>query len=301
MQKNNAANDEYTRRIDRVIDYLREHPDESHKLEDLAKIACFSEFHFHRVFRAMTGETLGEFTSRLRLEKAARLLKRSTQSATEIALECGFSSSATFSRAFRQTFGTSPSNYRKSGSVENSKIRKELFPKNEYLLPMTDAAKQKAFPVEIKRFKEWDVAYIRVSNAFEDGVVLEAFAKMIDWLRSADLFDKGTLFGMAVDDPSVTPKHLYRYEVCFAPDVPFETPPGISRMTIPARDYGVCRVSGDIRVVATAWDYLLSGWLIRSDYEPDDAPGFEILLNKEKALDWSYFDLDLAFPVRKMI
>jgi AraC family transcriptional regulator len=77
------ANHEYTKRIDRVIDYLGEHLDTPVKLEELAKVACFSEFHFHRVFRAMTGETLNDFTNRLRLEKAARLLKRTRQSATE--------------------------------------------------------------------------------------------------------------------------------------------------------------------------------------------------------------------------
>ena len=92
------ASHEYTRRIDRVIDYLRDHLDKPLKLEDLAKVACLSQYHFHRVFGAMTGETLNDFTNRLRLEKAARLLKRTRQSATEIALECGFSSSATFSR-----------------------------------------------------------------------------------------------------------------------------------------------------------------------------------------------------------
>ena len=297
------ASHEYTRRIDRVIDYLRDHLDKPLKLEDLAKVACFSEYHFHRVFGAMTGETLNDFTNRLRLEKAARLLKRTRGSATEIALECGFSSSATFSRSFGKAFDTSPTHYRKSGKLKNSKICKELFAKHEYILPMTEEEKKAAFPVEIRKFPAWDVAYIRVSNAFEDGKVLKAFEKMIGWLKSEKLYDKGTLFGMAIDDPAVTPKHLYRYEVCFAPndgDVPFGCADGISKMKIPSRTYGVARVSGDIRWVATAWDYLLGGWLIKSDYEPDDAPGFEILLNKEKALDWSHFDLELAFPVKKM-
>lgn len=294
------ANHEYARRIDRVIDYLSDHLNQPLKLEELAKVACFSEFHFHRVFRAMTGETVNDFTNRLRLEKAARLLKRTRQSATTIALECGFSSSAAFSRSFNHAFNTSPTQYRKSGKLKNSKICKELFPKKEYLLPMTLEEKRAAFPVEIKKFPAWDAAYIRVSNAYEEGVVLEAFARMIGWLKSENIYDKGTLFGMAIDDPEVTPKHLYRYEVCFASDVPFKCPDGISRMKIPSRTYGVTRVSGDIRWVATAWDYLLQTWLINSDYEPDNAPGFEILLNKEKALDWSHFDLDLAFPVQKM-
>jgi AraC family transcriptional regulator len=295
------ARHEYTRRIDRVIDYLCDHLDTPLKLEELATVACFSEFHFHRVFRAMTGETLNDFTNRLRLEKAARLLKRTRQSATDIALECGFSSSATFSRSFNHAFNTSPTQYRKSGKLKNSKICKELFPKHEYILPMTDAEKKAAFSVEIRKFPEWNVAYIRVSNSFEEGRVLKAFAKMIDWLKSENIYDKGTLFGMAIDDPEVTPKHLYRYEVCFATDVKFNCADGISQMKIPSRTYGVTRVSGDIKLVATAWDYLLQTWIINSDYEPDNAPGFEILLNKDKALDWSHFDLDLAFPVKKMI
>ncbi len=294
------ANNEYTRRIDRVIDYLGDHLDTPLKLEELAKVACFSEFHFHRVFRAMTGETLNDFTNRLRLEKAARLLKRTRQSATEIALECGFSSSATFSRSFNNAFNTSPTQYRKSGELKNSKICKELFAKNEYILPMSDEAKRAAFPVEIREFPAWNVAYIRVSNSFGEGIVLKAFAKMIDWLKSENIYDKGTLFGMAIDDPEVTPKHLYRYEVCFATDAKFNCADGISKLKIPSRTYGVTRVSGDIKLVATAWDYLLNRWLINSDYEPDNAPGFEIFLDKKRALDWSNFDLELAFPVKKM-
>jgi AraC family transcriptional regulator len=166
---------------------------------------------------------------------------------------------------------------------------------------MTGEEKRAAFPVEIREFPSWDVAYIRVSNAFATDRVLKAFEKMIEWLKSAGIYDKGTLFGMAIDDPEVTPKHLYRYEVCFASEVPFDCPNGFSRMKIPSRTYGVTRISGDIRLVATAWDYLLQGWLINSKCEPDNAPGFEILLNKEKALDWSHFDLELAFPLRKLI
>lgn len=295
------ANHEYTRRIDRVIDYLNDNLDKPLKLEDLAKVACFSEFHFHRVFHAMTGETLNDFTNRLRLEKAARLLKRTRQSATNIALECGFSSSSTFSRSFNKAFHTSPTQYRKSGKLKNSKICKALFPIEEYLLPMTDEEKKAAFPVEIKKLPAWDVAYIRVSNSYEGDRVLKAFEKMIEWLKSEKIYDKGTLFGMAIDDPEITPKHLYRYDVCFASDVPFNCADGISETKIPSRTYGVTRISGDIKVVATAWEYLLEGWLINSKYEPDNAPSFEIMLNKEKALDWNHFDLDLAFPVRKMI
>ena len=294
------ASHEYTRRIDRVIDYLRDHLDKPLKLEDLAKVACFSEYHFHRVFGAMTGETLNDFTNRLRLEKAARLLRYSEQSLTEIALDCGFSSSATFSRAFRSGYDTSPSQFRKSGEIKKSKICKELFPDDEYDLPMSAEEKRAAFPVRLIDVPERQVAYIRVTNAFEMDRVLAALKAMIDWAKSQDIFSQGILFGMSVDDPHVTPKHLYRYEVCFESSFPFECMEGMSKLKMPAMRYAATRVSGDIRKVTTATDYLFRGWLINSDYEPEHAPGLEIFLDKENAMDWSHFELELCIPVRKL-
>jgi AraC family transcriptional regulator len=300
LSQKTQANSEYAQRINRVIDYLRGNLDRQVKLEELAKVACFSEFHFHRIFRAVSGETLNNFTNRLRLEKAARLLRYTDQSLTDIALDCGFSSSATFSRAFRSGYNTSPSQFRKSGEIKKSKICKELFAKQEYILPMSAEEKRSAFPVRLINIPERQVAYIRVTNAFEMDRVIAALKTMIEWAKSQNIFSQGTLFGMSVDDPHVTPKHLYRYEVCLASSFPFECMEGMSKLKMPAMRYAATKVSGDIRKVATATDYLFRGWLINSDYEPEHAPGLEIFLDKEKAMDWSHFELELCIPVRKM-
>ena len=190
------ANSEYAQRINRVIDYLRANLDRQVKLQELAKVACFSEFHFHRIFGAVSGETLNDFTNRLRLEKAARLLRYSDHSLTDIALDCGFSSSATFSRAFRSGFDTSPSQFRKSGEIKKSKICKELFSGQEYLLPMSAEEKRAAFPVRLIDVPERQVAYIRVANAFEMDRVLAALKTMVEWAKSQDIFSEGILFGM---------------------------------------------------------------------------------------------------------
>src|SRR5499427_8677126 len=292
------ANSEYAQRINRVIDYLRGNLDRQVKLEELAKVACFSEFHFHRIFSAVSGETLNNFTNRLRLEKAARLLRFSDKSLTDIALDCGFSSSATFSRAFRSGFDTSPSQFRKSGEIKKSKICKELFSGQEYLLPMSAEEKRAAFPVRLIDVPERQVAYIRVANAFEMDRVLAALKTMIEWAKSQDIFSQGILFGMSVDDPHVTPKHLYRYEVCLASSLPFECMEGMSKLKMPAMRYAATKVSGDMRKVATAWDYIYRNWLINSAYEPEHAPALEIFLEKENALDWSHCELELCLPVR---
>jgi AraC family transcriptional regulator len=293
------AKSEYAQRIDRVIDYIRENLDRPVKLGELAKLACFSEFHFHRIFTAVSGETVNHFTNRLRLEKAARLLRYSDQSLTDIALDCGFSSSATFSRAFRSGYDTSPSQFRKSGEIKKSKICKELFPEDEYGLAMSAEEKKAAFPVKLIDIPERQVAYIRVTNAFELDRVLAALKTIIEWAKSQGIFSQGILFGMTVDDPHVTPKHLYRYEVCLASAFSFECMEGMSKLKMPAMRYAVITVSGDIHKVATAWDYLYRDWLINSAYEPEHAPALEVFVHKESATDWSHFELELCLPVRK--
>jgi AraC family transcriptional regulator len=143
------------------------------------------------------------------------------------------------------------------------------------------------------------VAYIRVKNAFDMQRVIDAFKKVMEWAKSQDVFAQGILFGMTVDDPHVTPKHLYRYEVCLASSLCFECMKGMSKLKMPAMRYAVIQVSGDIHKVATAWDYLYRDWLIHSAYEPEHAPALEIFLDKESALDWSHFELELCLPVRK--
>ena len=285
--------------MDRVIDHLRANLHRPVKLAELAQVACLSEFHFHRIFTAISGETLNNFTTRLRLEKAARLLRYSEQSLTEIGLDCGFSSSATFSRAFRCGYETSPSQFRKSGEIKKSKIRKELFPEDAYGLPMSAEEKKAAFPVRLIEIPERQVAYIRVTNAFELDKTLAALKTLIEWGKSQGIFAEGTLFGMTVDDPHMTPKHLYRYEVCLATSLPFECGEGISKLKMPAMRYAAIKVSGDLDRLATAWDYLYRDWLVNSEYEPEHAPALEVFLDKDSAMDWSHFELELCLPVRR--
>jgi AraC family transcriptional regulator len=294
------ANREYVRRIDRVLDHLRRNLDRPVSLDELAEVACFSKFHFHRIFSAVSGETVNECTNRLRIEKAARLLRLSRRTLTDIALECGFSSPAAFSRAFRLAYDTTPSQFRKTGEIRNSKIRKELSTGQDYVLPMSAEEKRAAFPVRIVDLPERQIAYIRVTNAFEMDRVVDAIATVIDWARGQGIYADGTLFGMTMDDPDVTPAHLYRYEVCLASTAPFECAEGMSRLTLPAMRYAVTSVSGDLRMVATAWDYLIREWLINSDWEPAPAPALEIFRNKDGATDWSYFELDGCFPIQTL-
>jgi AraC family transcriptional regulator len=117
------------------MDYIEAHLDGDLSLAALARVVNFSEFHFHRVFKGVVGETLNQFIQRRRVEKAARFLTGNpAKSVTEIALDCGFSGSAAFARAFKDAFGVSASQYRKGGGAVQSKVGKNIIPAGKYAI-----------------------------------------------------------------------------------------------------------------------------------------------------------------------
>jgi AraC family transcriptional regulator len=298
----NKSSETYRRRINRVIDYVNNNLEKTFSLEELASVAFFSPFHFHRIFMAVTGESVNYFTNRIRLEKTARLLKFSKHPISDIAMKCGFSSPSTFSRAFKQHFGISPSSYRNNGQIENSKIRKELFPLNEYLVTMSEEELKTSFPVEIRELPKRRVAYIRVLDSYREGVVLNAFGDIITWAKKMNLFYSEKIFGMSIDDPMVTPKEKYRYEVCITIPEKFTVDAGnyMETTILPKCKYAVTSVSGDFNLAATATNYLFNNWLINSSFEPDHQPGLEIFLDKENICNWNHFDLELCIPIKSI-
>jgi len=113
-----AMRAEYVARINRVIDHIEANLAGDLPLESLAAVAAFSPYHFHRVFKAMVGENLSTFIRRRRIEKAASLLlSNPARPITQVALECGFSSPAAFSRVFREAFGMSATDWIHSGDA----------------------------------------------------------------------------------------------------------------------------------------------------------------------------------------
>ena len=102
--------------------YIREHIGESLDRETLADVAGFSVPHFHRVFRAHVGESAISYIRRIRLERAGRKLRMGAVDITEVALAAGYDSHAAFSKAFRQHFGLSPSEFRQLGCTAATQL-----------------------------------------------------------------------------------------------------------------------------------------------------------------------------------
>ena len=111
--------------IEDVMRYIREHINEPLNREMLAAVAGFSVPHFHRVFTAHVGESAASYVRRLRLERAGRKLRMGAVDITEVALAAGYDTHAAFSKAFKQQFGLSPSEFRQLGCRAATQLLKK--------------------------------------------------------------------------------------------------------------------------------------------------------------------------------
>lgn len=106
---------DYLRQVQRGIDYIEEHLDEEIALGDVSRIAGVSHWHFLRMFKALTNETLKSYIRSRRLANARSSLRTSQRNILDIALAAGFESQAAFTRAFKRAFGVTPAGYRRQG------------------------------------------------------------------------------------------------------------------------------------------------------------------------------------------
>src|SRR5215510_2318435 len=187
-----ASRIEYTRRVNRVVDHVRQHLADDLSLATLARLAAFSPFHFHRVFRAVTGEAVFGFTQRLRIEKAASALRNdSERSVLEVALDHGFSSAATFARAFRARFGTTATAWRERGASKERKTSKAIGKRRKASAARrADTArrrKEATMNVQVRESPPYHVAYLRYIGPYGPHGIPELWVKLRTWMDARGL------------------------------------------------------------------------------------------------------------------
>lgn len=293
---------DYVERTNRALDYIVRNLDGDLRLEEVARAACFSPFHFHRVFRSLLGETLNQFVKRQRLERALYLMSHAPgRSLTEIALECGFASSSDFSRSFKQRYGVPPSvfdlqTFRDSrrGAFEKIATGQEDGPSLPRLPP---GENPDGFEVELRDLPPRTVAYIRVLDPYRSDAVTGAAERLMQWAEDRGLAD-GQWLGYMWEDPEIVDLKDCRYDVAVvAPDVVAEGEVG--RFEFPAMRVAEVPVKGSIELEQRALDWLFGTWLPQSGFEPDDQPAFEAWEGRPFAHGYEHFELRCHLPIKK--
>jgi AraC family transcriptional regulator len=311
--RRDALRAEYEGRVNRVVDHIHAHLSEPLALEDLARIAAFSPFHFHRVFSALAGESLAVYIKRLRIERAASaLLQNPAASITQVALDCGFTSSASFARAFRARFGMSAGAWRaesknrqtmsKPGQGER-KDGKE--PRSVIVHPSRTGRRGGRRPhrrrnemkIEVKELPCRRVAYVRRMGPYDQSAK-EAWDSLCRWAGPRGLLGPQAVFiGIGHDDPEITDPAKCRYDACVE----------VGPETRPERHVGIAELAGGKHVVARyegpgegikgAYARIFGSWLPESGFQPADGPSYEVYLKEPSD---GIFAMDICVPVKPL-
>jgi len=300
---------EYAARFNRVVDHIQAHLSEAMDLETLAGVACFSPYHFHRLFHGWMGETIHDFIFRLRVERAAaQLAYNPGKSITEVALDCGFSSSSTFARAFRAFHGQSASEWRQNRNFrkpdrKNCKDLPEAGAPSLGGNPIPERAFTMTLKVEVKQLAPMHVAYIRHVGPYQQNAVLfeRLLGRIRGWARARGLLlPEASLLSIAHDAPEITAAERLRLDAAIP--VPEGTPTGgeISTRRLEGGAYAVSRVRIRADQFMEAWDTLMGGWLPGGGYQPDDRPRFEIYRNDPLDDPERMNEVDLCLAVKPL-
>ena len=284
---------EYERRFHKVLTYIDVHLAEPLDLKRLAEAAHFSPYHFHRLFAAWMGETLGDYVRRRRVEVAAsRLIAQPRTKILDVALAVGFGSAEAFSRAFRRHTGASPSAWRQQqralrGAELSNPGQANSNPGQVDRNP--GQATPPGFPqhgahdnhpgnltmqVTIVEREPVTVAYLRYTGPYGEPIGSFWDERFVPWAVENGVIEHPR-YGISHDDPSITAPEKCRYDA--AVEVPADfTPTGDALMTtIPGGRYASAHFYGDAGVIGDTWVAVLRDWLPTSGMQLDGRPAFE--------------------------
>lgn len=310
---------EYVSRINMVLDYIEEHAAAELTLDELAEVAGFSKYHFHRIFSSFTGETLFQFIQRLRLERAAAVLGGNPGKAvSDIAYDCGFGNPSSFAKSFKKQFGISASAWRaQAGTNGNfgkarsnirqviSKHGKEIEQSCVYTEYINNAQvwrimmNNETRTVEVKQLPEMTVAYVRYVGPYKGNEKLFAglFEKLYKWAGARNLlnFPETKTIIIYHDNPHITDESKLRTSVCVTVPQATAVDGEIGKTVIPAGKYALARFVLTPPEYEEAWNWFYGVWLPGSGYTCDERPCFE--LYHDNGDERGAFTVDLCLPV----
>ena len=273
----------YEDRILRVLDYIHDNPAGDLSLDTLADVAAMSRFHWHRVFRALTGETCGQSVRRIRLHRAAVALVAEATPLEEVGAAVGYPNRESFSRAFTAAYGQSPAAFRAAGRHLPAPTRP---PQQEF--SMYDVL-QRAEPARRLVGLAHTGPYIEIDRTFTQVSAICAARNLWPEVRSMI----GVYFDMPGTRPDAELRSFAGVEYLGA-----ELPEGLQAQDLPAGKVAVLTHKGPYTGLAAAYDSLFGGWLPGSGEEPADRPCYEIYLNDPRTTAPEDLLTEICLPLR---
>ncbi|MCP5079676.1 MAG: AraC family transcriptional regulator [Psychromonas sp.] len=258
----------HTTRMKQVMSYIETHLDDNPTLKELSAIACYSEFHFQRLFQAFVGEAIHSYKRRLLLERAVHHLRYSQLTITDIALQSGFETSSAFNKAFKKRFNHAPSTIRTQHDIDTQ------------YMPVTDKRSLK-MKADIQQIKDIAVISARGTGEYSDAAKI-AWETLMPFAYGNRLMQKETRsFGIGHDNPHVTNNEKLRYDACLNLEADISEYPALQKQVITGGKYALFIHKGSYENLSQSYNFIYNEWLMNSEFELRDLPCFEEYLNRD--------------------
>ncbi len=279
----------YAVRFQKVLDYINDNLDQDLSVERLSGISNFSKFHFHRQFSRYCGISVGRYVLMTRLRRAAhRLAVMRSDRMIDIALDAGFDTPESFSRAFKREFGLTPSAFRHKPAWGILDAQYGIDTWNRI----------KTMDVRIIDFEPAQVAVLEHRGSPDR--VNDSAGRFIAWRKATGLspVSFSRTFGIAYDDPDTVAARDFRFDICgtVEQDVP-ANPYGVVTKRIPGGRCAVVRHQGSHDGLGDCVYYLFRRWLPQSGEELRDFPVYFQYLNFKPETPEDQLITDVYLPL----
>ncbi len=283
--------DIYLESCNRAIQFVENNLDKKILLKDVAKEAFLSEYHFHRIFKSLTGETVKDFSIRLKIERAAIRLKHSKVEIGQIAFENGYKNHETFTRSFKEYFQLTPQEYR--DSIQQITIRKQTDYRNKEI----SLEKLRIAEPTIKHLPNLNLAYIRHTGSYEK--VASSFPRLMIWAATQFILKlKPTTLGIVHDNPDLTDEENIRFDACVVVNKAIKPKGEIGYKKIECGKFAVFRYQGAYDNFYTVYDYIYNVCLYDKGWELADKPAIEWYIKFPPFTKPENYVMDFCVPIK---
>lgn len=281
-------NNLYIYQINNAIDFIKANLKHKISLSDIAATTCFSQYHFHRIFKSITKMNVNEFVKREKMEYALRILRyNKNELIKNIAFDLGYSSTANFSRDFKKYFNMSPDQAMKQ---DYSPYPRLVNNNESFSLNFIDVISLAEQIVYYKRIKGYDTQKI-----------IGGFSELLEFVKSNNISSFIDYYiGIAHDDPEITgdDDSIYDAGFCINQNSDIKKIDGLNVCAIPAASYAQFEFVGELYHLHNAWDMIYETWLCESEYLPNNIPNLEAfrILGQEEN---NVFTVQLYMAIKK--
>lgn len=273
MKNHNKCMQNVINEIEKNLEYVA--------IEDLIKISGYSYYHFHRIFKAYTGESLKKYIKRLQLEKAKKKMLGSKSNITQLAIEVGFNMASSFNKAFKGMFNINPTQYRQNLSNQRESYKDIK-------------------PIRIDDIEPIEVYTIRHLGSYRNIYTSAEREKLISFAKKHNLSNQNfNLYGLPYDNPDITNNQKLRYDLCITKtkDIKLDEDCEIQTKTLSGGRYAIFLHKGNPRYLIDTFNSIFGKWIYENDITLKDVPVFQRMLNAQSKVPIDDFLIEIYVPL----